>query len=315
VIAAQTRHDLARWTATGLVVVTYVLLVFGSTVRIHDAGLACPDWPMCFGQVVPVIDFEVGLEFGHRVLAGVVSLLFVGLGALVWTDATLRRRLAALWTIAAVVLATQIVLGGLTVLELLAEWTVTSHLLAGNTFCLLLLVHALSLWELRRPVQRSAVGWVERIAALVMVVVVFVQLGIGGFVASSHAGLACGTAWPNCGGAAWFPTLFGSVGLQVIHRLGAYVVLAVALVLVGLTRGRGRHGRASLAVLALLVVQATIGIANVWLAMPAEITALHSAGAAASVLAATWLVVETWRAPLRATSPDALSSHTPLEAR
>lgn len=314
-IAADTRHDIARWTATGLVVVTYGLLVFGSTVRIHDAGLACPDWPMCFGEVVPAVDFEVGLEFGHRVLAGIVSVLFVGLGALVWTDRTLRKRLAGWWTVAAVVLATQIVLGGLTVLELLAEWTVTSHLLAGNTFCLLLLVHALSLWELRKPKTRTPMGWGVRIGVLVLGAAVLVQLGLGGFVASSHAGLACGPAWPNCAGDAWFPTLVGPVGLQVIHRIGAYTVLAVALGVVGLLRARGRAGAASVVVLALLLVQATIGILNVWFGMPAEVTALHSAGAAASVLACTWLVVEAWRAPLRVTRAEPRPSTVPVEAR
>ena len=295
--------------------VTYGLLVFGSTVRINDAGLACPDWPMCFGEVVPVIDFKVGLEFGHRVLAGIVSLAFVFLGVLVWTDRTLRRRLGAWWVIAGVVLAVQIVLGGLTVLELLAEWTVTSHLLAGNTFCLLVLVHALSLWELKRPKARAAVGWGARVGAVALGATVLVQLGLGGFVASSHAGLACGTAWPNCAGEAWFPTLVGPVGLQVIHRIGAYTVLAVALGLVAITRGQGRPGKAALVVLGLLLVQATIGIFNVWFAMPAEVTALHSAGAAASVLACTWLIAESWRAPLRATSRHARTGTVPVEAR
>ena len=46
--------------ATGLVATTYVLLVFGASVRVHGAGLACPDWPLCFGEVVPEIDFAVG---------------------------------------------------------------------------------------------------------------------------------------------------------------------------------------------------------------------------------------------------------------
>lgn len=297
------RANVARWTAFGLVAVTYVLLVFGSTVRIHDAGLACPDWPMCYGQVVPSLDFEIFLEWGHRALAGMISLAFLGLGGLILTHRDLRRRLGALWGLSAVVLAIQIVLGGLTVLELLAEWTVTSHLLTGNTFCLLLLVTALALQERHRPVQRQAVGWAPRIAVVLLAAVVMGQLGLGGFVASSHAGLACGPAWPSCGGNAWFPTFSGMIGLQVMHRIGAYTVLAVALLVAASLRGRGRAGRAALVVLGVVLVQACIGIANVWLAMPAIITALHSAGAAATVLCTTWLFSETWRAPIRSSSP------------
>ena len=64
--------------ATGLTAVTYVLLVFGSAVRVHGAGLACPDWPLCFGEVIPALDFQVFMEWGHRVLAGLVSLGFSG---------------------------------------------------------------------------------------------------------------------------------------------------------------------------------------------------------------------------------------------
>ena len=56
--------------AAFLVAATAFLIVFGASVRVHGAGLACPDWPLCFGEVVPAIDFQVGLEFGHRVIAG-----------------------------------------------------------------------------------------------------------------------------------------------------------------------------------------------------------------------------------------------------
>ena len=280
-------------------VVTYALLVFGSTVRINEAGLACPDWPMCFGKVVPdSMNLDIFLEWGHRALAGIVSLAFLGLGGLVLSDRELRRTHGPLWGISAVVLAVQIVLGGLTVLKLLAEWTVTSHLLAGNTFCLLLLVAALTLWRKRDPSQEPT-GLLERTVVVVLGISVMTQLALGGLVASSHAGLACGPAWPNCGGSAWFPTWQGAVGLQLVHRVGAYTVLALAAVAAAVHRGRGPAGLASLVVLAVVLGQATLGVLNVWWQMPGIVTAAHSAGAAATVLATTWLVVQTWRAPLR----------------
>ena len=294
----QTRLRIARWIAIPLVAVTYVLLVFGSTVRIHDAGLACPDWPMCFGQVIPVIDFGVALEFGHRVLAGLISLAFLGLAVVVFSARALRREVGALVGISAVVLVVQIILGGLTVLELLDIWTVTSHLVTGNTFCALLLVLALRLTEQGRDVQRPMLSWPERLLPVGVLALVFLQLGLGGLVASSHAGLACGPVFPNCAGSGWFPTFEGPVGLQVVHRIGAFVVLAGALVSALVLFRRSRIGVATLAVLGVVIAQATLGIVNVWTSMPAEITAAHSAGAALLVLTSTWASYEALRAPV-----------------
>jgi cytochrome c oxidase assembly protein subunit 15 len=282
--------------APALVVVTWSLLVFGSTVRIYEAGLACPDWPMCYGNVIPDLDFQVGLEFGHRVLAGFVSLGFLALGALFAADPGLRR-LLVWWTAAAVVLAVQIVLGGLTVLELLAEWTVTSHLVAGNTFCLLLLVLARGVLDNRQ--ERGSISLGERVGAIALLVVVFGQLGLGGLVASSHAGLACGPVWPECAGDSWFPTFQGVVGLQVVHRIGAYTVLAVSIGFVALTRGKGPLGTASLVALGVVLVQVAVGIANVWFRMPIPVTAAHSAVAALLVLTSGWVVYDALRSPVR----------------
>lgn len=290
--------------ADALVVVTFGLLVFGASVRVHGAGLACPDWPLCFGEVIPPIDFGVAFEFGHRVLAGLVSLGYAALLGWLW----IRREQAGRGlliggAIGLVVLAIQVVLGGLTVLELLAEWTVASHLLTGNTFCVTLLLIALGLHERWAPVERTPVSGLQRGFAVLMAVAIPAQLVLGGFVSSSYAGLACGT-WPTCDGVHWFPTFAGHVGLQLTHRLVAYSLLALALGGVALTRGRGRVGRAAVLLLVLVLVQGTIGVANVLLRMPVEITLAHTAGAASLMLCTAWLNWEVWRAPVRAASTD-----------
>src|SRR5687768_5664887 len=94
-----------------LVLATWALLVVGASVRVNGAGLACPDWPLCFGEVVPPIDLKVGFEFGHRVLAGLISLGFLALGVAIFRRrAELGRAALGAWGAAAVLLAVQIVL-------------------------------------------------------------------------------------------------------------------------------------------------------------------------------------------------------------
>lgn len=298
---------LGSRTAFALVSLTGFLLVFGSTVRAHGAGLSCPDWPLCFGRVVPEFDFHVYLEFGHRVVAGLVSLGFIGQAVRFWRNGAFgaSEGLRRLYALAAVALGAQVVLGGLTVLHLLAEWTVASHLVTGNTFCALLLLIALTVRELEtRPARAALSPWARNLAVL-MVVLVPVQLALGGLVAGSHAGLACGT-WPSCNGAGWFPTFSGLVGLQVTHRVVAYTLAALAVVNAVVQRGATR--KPALLVLAAVAVQVAIGVSNVLLRLPVEVTLLHSAGAACVMLSSTWLAAEGVRSPVASTNPSALGA-------
>ncbi len=267
--------------------VTWVLLVFGASVRVHGAGLSCPDWPLCFGRVVPQLDFHVFLEWGHRALAGCISLGFLALGAWVLRDPGARRRTGPLVVLSAVILVTQIVLGGLTVLHLLATWSVTLHLLTGSAFFASLLVIARSL---RAPAAAAPVPWLLRGLAVALTLAFVVQLGLGGLVASQWAGLAC-TEWPTCNAGVWFPTLDGIVGLQLAHRAGAYTLLAVAWGYAGAARGHVDVATPALRVAALVTLQALLGIANVLFAMPVELAIAHSGLASlltAAVVFAVW---------------------------
>ena len=300
---ASTHPRLTR-AVTVLVPVTYALLVFGSTVRANGAGLACPDWPLCFGAVVPALDFGIFLEWGHRTLASLVSFAWVGIGVALLRSPELRARFGLHWGIGLVLLGVQVVLGGLTVLELLANWTVASHLVGGNVFCLTVLLLALRLREHEAPFSRAPAHGSVRLAAGTVAVLVLAQLTLGGLVAGSHAGLACGT-WPTCNGTEYFPTFSGLIGLQVTHRLTGYMVFSGMLAAAVATVGKGRVGKAALVLLALGTLQVSLGVANVLMLMPVEITVLHSAGADAIVLATAWLSYEAWVTPVAAPQHNA----------
>lgn len=285
--AARRARRLAG-AAGALVALTTALIVLGALVRAHGAGLACPDWPLCFGELVPRFDFHVAFEYAHRVVAGTVSLLFAGLAFAALRDARLRPRLVRPLAAGGALLALQVVLGGLTVLQLLASWTVTSHLLVGNAFNATLLWSALALRAAGRSIEdapASGAPWVRRAVALALALLAL-QLALGGLVSSTYAGMAC-PEWPACNGGAWFPAWRGSVGLHLAHRWNAYLLVGALATTAWVARGAPGAGRLAALAAALGLAQAGVGVANVLLGIPVEVTALHSLLAALLVLTLT----------------------------
>jgi cytochrome c oxidase assembly protein subunit 15 len=284
-VAARGRAlGLARGFAA-LTGVTFCLIVLGALVRAHDAGLACPDWPLCFGEFVPRFDLRVAFEYGHRVLAGSVSLAFAALAALALRldprPADLVRHLG----IAAAILGVQVLLGALTVWHLLASWTVTSHLLVGNSFAVALAWTAATLREHAEPGRAAsrAPSAAARAAIAAGAALLVLQVALGGLVSSRHAGMAC-PEWPTCNGGLFFPSWRGEVGLHLMHRTNGYLLVFALALAAWLARGCGAAGRLSALASLLVIFQAGVGIANVLLGIPVEITGLHSALAAALVL-------------------------------
>ena len=275
--------------------VTYILIVLGALVRANGAGLACPDWPLCFGEVIPQFDVKVAFEWGHRALAGSVGLVYLALAVLTLRLPDLGVRMRAGLILAGIVLAVQVVLGGLTVLQLLASWTVTSHLVAGNAFALSVVFLARKLTRLSAatpepPPASPSTRWVTTAAGGLL----FLQIVLGGLVSSNYAGLAC-PDWPTCMNGEFFPTWSGIQGLHLFHRLVGYsVVLAVAAA-AWLSRSHPPTRRWLGIAGVLSVAQVGVGISNVLLRIPIELTALHSALAAGLVCTVGIAVREVWR--------------------
>lgn len=279
-----------------LLAATVGLITLGALVRAHEAGLACPDWPLCFGEVIPPMDVKVAFEWSHRMLVGVVSLGFLGLAV-----ATLRRPgLAALrpWLAAtAGVLGVQILLGALTVWHLLAYWTVTSHLLTGNAFAMAILWTTLRLHAIARPAPSPPrVGGAPRVLVGAAAALLVLQVALGGLVSSRFAGLAC-PEWPTCNGGLWFPSWHGTVGLHLLHRTNGYALWTLLAALAVAARNTpGLRGLAAAAA-GLATLQVVVGVANVRLGLPVEVTGLHSFVAALLVLTMAAAVRRTFLLP------------------
>jgi cytochrome c oxidase assembly protein subunit 15 len=282
--AAPDAHALRRLAAGffGLCGATSLLIVLGALVRAHGAGLACPDWPLCFGNVVPTFDLRVGFEWTHRGVAGSVALVFAALALGVLRRPAARAACSGWLALAALLLALQIALGALTVFQLLAAWTVTSHLLVGNAFNACLLLIALRLRQCGAATgptpQPGSERWLGATLACLGL-----QLVLGGLVSSRYAGLAC-PEWPTCNGGVFFPSFGGAVGLHLLHRSNGYLLALLLGVTALRARGRGALGRVLALAAGLGLAQIVVGVLNVRLGLPVEVTGLHSALAAALVL-------------------------------
>lgn len=280
----------------GLAALTWSLIAFGALVRAHQAGLSCPDWPLCHGVVLPDLKMDgVVYEFGHRVLAGLVALIFA-FGALqIWRDPSLKARLGRWAWAGTALLIVQIVFGGLTVLIVHrgdgdprpATWTVATHLLLGNTFAAVALLIGLRLRL--GDLDPIAVPARLRTLAIAWTLSLFAQFILGGSVAASIGGLVC-TEFPTCNGGVWFPAWTGLVGLQVWHRLNAYLLLALGIALWRGGRGVPRLQQLTTVLGAGVVLQGVVGATNVLMLLRADVTTAHSAIAALlySSTAALW---------------------------
>ncbi len=295
----QRARRLARAFAC-ITALTYGLIVVGALVRAHGAGLACPDWPLCFGEVVPQFDVRVAFEWGHRAIAGSISLLFLAASVAALRDPVLRPALLGKIVLTGALLALQILLGALTVWQLLASWTVTSHLLTGNAFALGLAFITRALFHLASPpAPRPAVSTVTRATVTATAALLVLQMVLGGLVASRYSGLAC-TEWPTCNDGVWFPGWAGALGIHLFHRLVAYALTVAIAVSAWRSRGSPVLGRLLAVAFGLVLAQVAVGVANVLLRLPVEVTGLHSALAAGLVLTVALALAEAWRgAPTR----------------
>jgi heme A synthase len=294
---AETRSNRRLALGFGsLVALTLALIVLGALVRAHGAGLACPDWPLCFGDFVPQMDLRIAFEWSHRLVAGSVAIFFATLAGFTLRRAGPQGSTRPLIGVAAGLLAIQILLGALTVWLKLAAWTVTAHLITGNGFALTCFLIALSLHPDSRPAAKSptaavsvgARGWITASAFLVLV-----QFVLGGLVSSQYAAMSC-PEWPTCNGGVYFPTWKGNVGLHLMHRMNGYLLVGSLALATWKSRHETSLRRPTTVVLGIGIIQVLVGIANVLFGVPVEVTGLHSALAAGIVLATTFSMRAAW---------------------
>ena len=297
-----------------LIILTFIVIVFGAYVRLTDAGLGCPDWPGCYGKLVPsgISGYEGSSEYDagkawremiHRYLAG---FLWIGIFGLALYSLRLGNGFRSLELALVPLVVFQSILGMFTVTLLLKPLVVSLHLMGGLTILSVLWWSLLRDLDLKGSVLKRSgllkiVGWLA-FSALV------VQIFLGGWTSTNYAALAC-TDFPTCHGSLMPPihfreafTLWRGLGIDYeygvldsatrttihyVHRFWALVtaVLVANFLVASAFFGDRRLKISSSLVFVVISVQVCLGISNVLYGLPLGVAVAHNGGAAALTLA------------------------------
>lgn len=301
-----------------------VVVVLGAYTRLRDAGLGCPDWPGCYGQMSvpstanqiqkaiqafphqPVEAAKAWAEMVHRYVAGSLGVLILGLLGIAFTLRRTHREVLIPAGLAVLMVMVQAMLGMWTVTQLLYPPVVTGHLVTGMALTGLLG------WMFFRttisPREVTAALKKLRVFAIIAIVIVIIQIALGGWTSSNYAGPAC-PDFPTCHGQ-WWPTggffagfyihlpknvsflgglLDSPVKMQIhmLHRAWAVVtllyVLSFAWYCLRHVKTKTIRHLASVSA-ALVIIQVTLGIIFVLLKFPLAIAVIHNGVAALLLL-------------------------------
>ncbi len=308
-------------------IVAFAVIVLGAYVRLSHAGLGCPDWPGCYGQMTwpvdtseveranmsfperPVESVKAWKEMVHRYLAGFLVLLVLAINVVAWVTRQTRGTTRLLAGILLVLILFQAALGMWTVTLKLLPVIVMGHLMGGlATFSLLLWLG----WQTGRSARSENSGSFMPFRSMIItgLIVLVLQLMLGGWTSANYSALAC-PDFPTCQGEFWPDTNFrdgfvlwreigvdyeGGVldlpsrtAIHMAHRIGALITfLLLGLLALRLVRFPDcRRGGILLA--AFLLLQVTFGILNVLLFLPLPIAVAHNATGALLLAVMLWL--------------------------
>ncbi|MFC6671020.1 COX15/CtaA family protein [Marinobacterium aestuariivivens] len=311
------------------VILALVVVMLGGWTRINDAGLGCPDWPGCYGHIVlpgseeaiakaqalypdqPLLADKGWIEMVHRYVAGSLGLLILILAVAGWRRRHLVRYPVRLSLALCGLVILQALFGMWTVTLKLLPLVVTLHLLGGLLILSLLALLRFRLLQFYRghaPGESATArgrGWI--LAALL---VLFLQIALGGWTSANYAGWAC-TDWLLCerqqAQTLDFPNGFdlmheigpnyqggqlpreARAAIQMTHRAGAILVLLVTGIMLWQQARAGAERRPLLAIASLLALQIGLGFANIVYAVPIPLAMAHHGGAVLLLLGLVWL--------------------------
>ena len=305
---------------------TLDLIMFGAFTRLTDSGLGCPDWPGCYGAespfsaakhiaeayaaqpTGPVSFSKAWIEMLHRYFAKALGLLFIIIMVWAWVKRRELKQSPTLPTLLFFGVCLQGAFGAWTVTLKLMPIIVTIHLLGGN----LLLAVTAWLWERQKPIQTISAPTARLLPyAWFALVILFMQIALGGWVSTNYAALAC-LDFPLCQGKVIPPmdfanayTLWRDLGetgagtaipfqaltaIHWVHRNFAFFVFAVMGYLAWRTWKEPALRNLSAWIVGMLAWQLVTGLTNIFMQWPLPVALVHNGGAAVLVLVTTLLV-------------------------
>jgi heme a synthase len=278
---------------------TFCLIFVGGLVTSTGSALAVPDWPLAFGKLIPAWQGGIRFEFAHRVVAGVV--IFLTLGLMIWVLRVEPRRWVRNTALAAFgLIVVQAVLGGITVLfELPLAIAVTHAATAQAFFCVMVAIAIFTNpgWEQTAPADESPARPQLAALAAITTAAIYAQILVGALMRHLGGGLAI----PD------FPLAFGQlvppywnefIVVNFAHRVGALVVSTMIIWTVArVLRSRREFRelrRAALALILLLVLQVSLGALTVWSQRAVLPTTSHVAIGAALLATSLTLTIRAY---------------------
>ncbi len=314
-----------------------VVVVLGAWVRLTDAGLGCPDWPGCYGQLVapgeehaesaaavwperPLDTGKAWREMIHRYAAGLLGILVFALAIMGWRNRRDPRQPVKTPLFLAALIIFQALLGMWTVTLLLKPLVVMAHLMGGMATLAILAWLALPSLADEGGANLAAQSKRFRRLSVLALVVVGLQIALGGWVSTNYAALAC-PDFPTCQ-TRWWPEMdfvggfdpwhglgidyeggilhnSARVAIHVTHRIGAIVALLVigfAALWAWRSRPSPRARTAGTLVMAALIAQIVLGIVMVLTSLPLALAVAHNGVAALLLVSLVNLNKVAWRA-------------------
>ncbi len=273
------------------VVWTLGLLFLGSIVHATESSLACPDWPTCFGTMMPEMTGGVFWEHLHRLVAGGLVLMFILATWLARKETSDRPWIFRLSIVGVGLLLVQSFFGGLTVIYRLPDLISTTHLSLAFIFLSLATVLAVATHGSTNSKSPPAMKSLSRsdgtklaAYAAIAAVAVFVQSVIGALVRHTDGGMSCPDI-PLCLGQIVPPLVNIQITSHFLHRTMAVVTSGAVIFLYAWTKTRceipNHVQRLVVIAVGLLVIQVLLGVASVLTVLAIPPVSLHTLVAAA----------------------------------
>jgi heme a synthase len=307
------RERYAQVTLVALAALSLIVLT-GAGVRLTDSGLGCPDWPKCYGGTTPPLESHAIIEYGNRLITGLVGFAVIAASILAWFRRPFRGHLALFGALLPVGVICQAILGALVVKYHLAPGLVMLHFILS----MMLLDAAFALawcsryepWERRRSQDRLGV-WAIR--ALIPLGQLTILAGTIATASGPHAGAHAGQLVHRF-------HFEGARTLEWVVQRHAAIAAAYGFATIGvwfLLRRPGGDRRALkplTVVIGLLALQGAIGGLQWYLELPTELVWVHIALATGNWLAMLWTVATAGRLEPRGESSPAAIEKTERRA-